>query len=244
VTAVADRASRRHPGRPVARPLMVAGLALLGVLVSGCGSLGIHPGSAAVIGDDTISMSKIDSTTTLYCRAYLPQLQQAGQKLPMRYLRQFVAASLAQRALGQQLAAEYGVQPTSDYATQQAQVAQQFSTAAPDVKQAVLDVEGGDPYLQNVQVAIGKKLLAASGSATTSVKAALQRGQVASQDWLRSHPSSIDPVFGQDVAGGAFTPVYDQTSYALSPLAQAGVRSASQPDPTYTSALPPSQLCG
>jgi hypothetical protein len=236
---------QRHPGRPVARSVTVAGLAVVGLLLSGCGgSLGIHPGSAAVVGDDTISMDTINSTTTLYCRAYLPQLQQQGQKVPMRFLRQFVAGSLAERDLGEQLAAEYAVQPTSDYANQQTQVAQQFASAEPDVKQAVLDVEGGPPYLQNVQVAIGHKLLAESGNPTTKTKVALQRGQVATQDWLRSHSAIIDPVFGTSLASGALTQGYDQTSYALSPLAAAGVASATQPDPTYTAALPPSQICG
>ncbi len=235
----------RHPGRPVARSVTVAGLAVVGLLLSGCGgSLGIHPGSAAVIGDDTLTMDKIDGTTTLYCRAYLPQLQQQGQKLPMRYLRQFVAASLSQRDLGQQLADQYAVQPTSQYQDHLNQVAQQFATAAPDVKQAVLDVEGGSAYLQTIQVAIGEKLLAESGTPTTKTKAALQRGEVATQDWLRTHPVSIDPVFGVGVDGGAFQAVHDQTSYPLSALASAGAADTSQPDPTYTAALTPGQLCG
>jgi hypothetical protein len=241
----ADRARRHHRGRPVARSAGAAGLAVAGLLLSGCGgSLGIHPGSAAVIGDDTISMDKVNSTTTLYCRAYLPQLQQQGQKVPMRYLRQFVAGSLAERVLGQQLADEYAVQPTSDYTSEQAQVEEQFASAPPDVKAAVLDVEGGVPYLQSVEVEIGKKLLSESGSPTTKAKVALQRGQVAAQDWLRSHDASIDPVLGQDVADGAFTSVYDQTSYAVSPLAAAGVAGADQPESSYTAALPPSQICG
>jgi hypothetical protein len=236
---------QRDPGRPVARSVSVVGLAVLGLLLTGCGgSLGIHPGSAAVIGDDTISMNQIDTTTTRYCRAYLPQLQQQGQKVPMRYLRQFVAGSLAQRDLGQQLADEYAVQPTSAYATAQAQVAQQFASAAPDIKAAVLDVEGGAPYLQSVQVAVGHKLLSESGSPTAADKVALQRGQVATQDWLRSHPVTIDPVFGTEVVGGAFTSAYDQTSYAVSALAAAGVASANQPQSSYTAALPPSQICG
>src|SRR5206468_6400242 len=135
------------------RGVTTAGLAVVGLLLSGRGgSLGIHPGSAAVIGDDTIAMDKVDSTATLYCRAYLPQLQQQGQKVPMRYLRQFVAGSLAERDLAKQLADAYAVQPSSQYATQQAQVAQQFASAAPDLKAAVLEVEGGGPYLQDVQV--------------------------------------------------------------------------------------------
>lgn len=236
---------QRHPGRPAGRSVTVAGLAVLGLLLSGCGgSLGIHPGSAVVVGDETVSMDKIDSTTTLYCQAYLPQLQQQGQKVPMRFLRQFVAGALAEHALGQQLAAEYSVRPTSDYATQQSQVAQQFASATPDVKAAVLEVEGGAPYLQNIQVAVGHKLLDASGNPTTQIKVALQRGQVATQDWLRSHPSSIDPVFGTSIASGALKQGYDQTSYAVSPLAAAGVASAQQPVPAYTAALPPSQICG
>jgi peptidyl-prolyl cis-trans isomerase SurA len=236
---------QRPPGRPVARSVTVAGLALAGLLLSGCGgSLGIHPGSAAVIGDDTLSMDKIDSTATLYCRAYLPQLQQAGQKVPMHYLRQFVATSLAERDLGQQLADQYAVQPTSQYQTRLNQVAQQFASAAPDVKQAVLDVEGGDPYLQTIQVAIGQKLLTEAGTPTTQAKAALQRGQVATQDWLRTHSASIDPVFGVAVDGGAFDAVQDQTSYPLSALASSGAVTTGQPDPTYTAALTPGQLCG
>jgi thiol-disulfide isomerase/thioredoxin len=235
----------RHPGRPVARSVTFVGLALVGLLLSGCGgSLGIHPGSAAVIGDDTLTMNKIDSTTTLYCRAYLPQLQQQGQKLPMHYLRQFVAASLAQRDLGQQLADQYAVQPTSQYQDRLNQVSQQFASAAPDVKQAVLDVEGGDPYLQTIQVAIGEKLLAEAGTPTTKAKAALQRGQVATPDWLRTPQVAIDPVFGVGVDGGAFKAFRDQTSYPLSALASAGAAGAAAPDPTYTAALTPGQLCG
>jgi thiol-disulfide isomerase/thioredoxin len=236
--------SPRHPGRPVARSVTAAGLALVGLILSGCGSLGIHPGSAAVIGDDTLTMDKIDSTTTLYCQAYLPQLQQGGQELPMHYLRQFVAASLAQRDLGQQLADQYAVQPTSQYQTHLDQVAQQFASAAPAAKQAVLDVEGGDPYLQTIQVAIGQKLLAEAGSPTSSTKAALQRGLVATQDWLRTHKVAIDPVFGVAVDGGAFKALRDQTSYPLSALASAGAAGTSQPDPNYTAALTPAQLCG
>lgn len=236
---------RKRPARrPRATGRAFVGLAAAGLVLTGCASIGIHPGSAVVIGDTSISMHTIDSTSTLYCRAYLPQLQQAGQRVPLRYLRQFVAASLAQRDLGRQLAAQYAVQPSSAYATHLDQVAQQFASAAPDVRQAVLDVEGGFPYLQAIQVTIGEKLLADSGTPTTKTKEALQRGQVATDDWLRSHPVSIDPVFGKAVDGGAFTSVQDQTSYPVSPLASQGAAGSSQPDPTYTAALTPAQLCG
>src|SRR6476469_7972852 len=123
------------------RPVGLLVLAAAGLVLSGCGaSTGIHPGAAAVIGDETISMSKIDTTTTRYCQAYEPQITQQSQRVPMRYLRQFVAANLSQRLLGQQLAQEYDVQPTSQYDQQVTKVEQQFATASSKLRDAVVDV--------------------------------------------------------------------------------------------------------
>ena len=147
-------------GRGVARPVGLVGLALTALVLSGCGaSTGLHPGSAVVVGDESLSMSKIDDTTQRYCEAYTPQITQSSQRVPMRFLRQFVAASLSQRLLGEQLAAQYDVQPTSQYAQQVTKVSQPFAAAAPELRDAVVDVEAGNPYLQTVQVAVGEKLL-------------------------------------------------------------------------------------
>ena len=71
--------------RPARRPVGVVGLALAGLALTGCGpSLGIHPGSAVVVGDESLSMSKIDDTTQRYCEAYTPQITQSSQRVPMR----------------------------------------------------------------------------------------------------------------------------------------------------------------
>jgi hypothetical protein len=229
-------------------PRSLAGLALAGVLLSGCGApVGVHPGSAAIVGDASISLNKIDDTTRLYCEAYLPQLQQSQQSgpIPFRLLRQYVAASLAQRLLGEQLAAEFDVQPTSQYASHMSQVAQQFASTPAKQKSAVIDVEGGSPFLQTVQVALGRKLLAQSGQAAGGVKSALQRGEVATQDWLKSHTIEMDPVFGVAVDNGQFKPATgDDTSYPLSPIASAGADTTNQPSQSYTSALSAAQVCG
>jgi hypothetical protein len=229
----------------VARSGGLVGLALTGLVLSGCGaSTGLHPGSAAVVGDESLSMSKIDDTTERYCEAYTPQITQANQRVPMRLLRQFVAASLSQRLLGEQLAAQYDVQPTSQYAQQVTKVSQPFASAAPELRDAVVDVEGGNPYLQTVQVAIGEKLLTEGGQSAPSTKAALQRGQVATEDWLKTHSISVDPVFGLAVDGGQFKASPDSTSYPLSTLASQGAVTSGQPDPAYLAALPASAVCG
>lgn len=227
--------------------LTLVGVAVAGLVLTGCGApVGIHPGAAAQVGDQSISMSKIDDTTSLYCAAYLPQIQQAQTptQIPMRVLRQFVAASLSEQALGKQLAATYDVTPSSDFATQMTQVDQQFASAPADQLSAVKQVEGGAPYLQNIQIAIGAKLLTADGQAPGSAKAQLQRGQVATQDWLRTHDLRTDPVFALDFVAGAFKPTPNQTSFALSPLAVAGQSTSTQPGDTYVASLGQSQLCG
>jgi len=232
-------------GRPAARSVGLVGLALTGLVLSGCGApTGLHPGSAVVVGDESLSMSKIDDTTQRYCEAYTPQITQSSQRVPMRFLRQFVAASLSQRLLGEQLAAQYDVQPTSQYAQQVTKVSQPFAASAPELRDAVVDVEAGNPYLQTVQVAIGEKLLTEAGQSAPSTKAALQRGQVATEDWLKTHSISVDPVFGVAVDGGQFKASPDSTSYPLSTLASQGAASSGQPDPAYTSALPASAVCG
>jgi hypothetical protein len=244
---MSSRQPARAAVRSMSRSVGLVGVAVAGLLLSGCGaSTGIHPGSAAVIGDESISMSKIDSVTTRYCKAYEPQITQQSQRVPMRYLRQFVAANLSQRLLGKQLAEAYDVQPTSAYTQQVTQVEQQFDAAAPELRDAVVDVEAGSAYLQTVQVAIGRKLLEESGTTAPDDKAALQRGQVATQDWLKDHSISIDPVFGISADGGRFQADPDQTSYPLSALASQGAAApgASQPDPAYTSSLSSSQVCG
>ncbi|MBO0847152.1 MAG: hypothetical protein J2P22_17255 [Nocardioides sp.] len=233
--------------RPSRRPATLVGLALAGLALTGCGaSLGIHPGSAVVVGDRTASMQHVDSTSSLYCKAYLPTIQQqsSGGSIPMRYIRQFVAASMTERLIGEQLAEQYGVTPASGYAQHQAQVQQQFSQLPQDQLNAVLDVEGGDPYLQNVQVAVGQQLTGNSGEATADIKHAQQRGLVATQDWLNAHTVAVDPALGVAIKDGKVTGVRDQTSYPVSALAVSGAQNTGQADPSYTAALTPSQLCG
>lgn len=233
-------------GRTPSRPVALVGLAVAGLLLSGCGgSVGIHPGSAAVVGDASVSLSKIDDTARLYCEAYLPTIQQRSLHVPMRLLRQFVASSLAQRLLGEQLAAQYAVQPAPQYASHLSQVEQQFASAAPSVKAAAIDVEGGSAFLQTIQISLGQKLLSASGQSTGNVKAELQRGQVATQDWLKTHDVRVDPVLGISVSNGQFKAGADQTSYPVSPLAtEAADESKLSASKSYAGHVSSSQVCG
>jgi hypothetical protein len=232
---------------------MVAVLAAAGLLLSGCGSsLGIHPGAAASVGGQTVSMHTIDDTTKSFCIAYVKQAQQSQQgagsgPLPMSTFRSYVASSLAQRLLGRELADQYSVQPAADYQRQVDQYQQALASSPAEERDAVVQVAAAQAYLQNVQISIGQQLTGDTGTDDAAVKAQLQRGEVATQDWLNDHDVSIDPVFGVAVDGGKFTTGHrDQTSYAVSALARGGVEadtSGQGPPESYTSALPPSQIC-
>jgi peptidyl-prolyl cis-trans isomerase SurA len=153
---------------------------------------------------------------------------------------------LTKRLLGDELADQYDVLPAPGYQKQVSQYQQALASVPADQRDAVIEVAGADPYLQNVQVAVGEQLTGNEGQATADVKANLQRGQVATEEWLNENEAALDPVFGVAIDGGKFTPSRQQTSYPLSPLASAGaqaVTSSQGPADSYTSALPPSQLC-
>lgn len=228
----------------------LAGLVAGGLLLTGCGSsLGIHPGSAVVIGDESVGMSKIDTSAVLFCKVYVAQSQsQSSQQqsgpIPMGLVRNYAASSLAKRALGRQLAAAYGVSPASGYQQAVSQYQAALASSPADQRDAAIEVAGADAYLQNIQVAIGEKLSGKTGQSNAELKAALQGGQVATQDWLAHHSAYINPVFGVSVDGGKFSTVKDQTSYPLSPLASLGAAPATAaPSDTYISQLSSSQLC-
>jgi hypothetical protein len=232
----------------VAHRAALAGVAAAGLLLTGCGSsLGVHPGSAVKVGDASVSMDKIDTTSTLFCKVYVAQqktasAQQQSGPIPLGSFRSYAASSLAKRALGQQLADQYSVQPASGYAAQVSQYQQALASTPADQRDAAIVVAGADAYLQNVEVSVGQQLTGSTGQSTAELKADLERGQVAAQDWLNDHDAFVDPVFGLAVDGGNFTAKKDQTSYPLSALASQGAQA--QPAQTYTESLPTAQVCG
>ena len=194
------------------RPVALVGLAAAGLVLSGCGSsLGIHPGSAAVIGDETLSMSKIDDTSTLVLhgvRRAVPVLPAAAVRTPSDGL----VPQLRRRqprpsgCSAEQLADQYGVQPAPGYQQAVTQYEQALASSPADERDAAIEVAGADAYLQNVQVAVGQQLHRAdSGQSNADLKAALERGRSPRRTGSNDHDAFIDPVFGISVDDGAFT---------------------------------------
>lgn len=225
------------------RPFVAAaGLAVSAALLSGCN--GAHPGVAVQVGDDYVSLSKIDSESVKYCEAYADQISQSGTSIPLGYVRQVVASGLADRLLGEQLAHQYDVQPSKEYSAFLSQVDLQFKAASDDVKHTVIDVDGGTPYLQTVQLSIGKKLLDEEGKSSTDQNVLLARGKAATDEYLKSNRVEADPVLGIDFKDGRASANGDHTAYGVSAAGKVPLDNSTTPDVGYTSSLTGSQRCG
>jgi hypothetical protein len=210
-------------------------MVLAGVLLSSCGAL--HPGAAAVVGDKTISMAKVDQVAGDYCHAITKQLQGDSQVVPLNYFRGGVAGSLALRSAAEQLAAEYGVQPESVYDHKVTEL-QKATVHVPEAYQdAVIEVESTSAYVEGVQAAVG-----AAQDPKLGYIESQKAGQSIFNDWLAQHDVTFDPSLGVTLQKGNIARQDGSLSYAVGSAARNGT--AANPDHQYASALPSSHRCG
>lgn len=204
-------------------------------VLTGCGTVsGFNPGVAARVGDDTVTMNRVDDVTAAYCRAAEAQLQE-GQVLPQHYLRGQVAGALALRVAADQFAAEQGVSASEDYDQAVAQARDQLGSMPEDQIEALIDVQGVPIYVQAVEKSVGEQQ-GASGNAATKA------GEQEFLTWLDDHDIDLDPRFGVSIEKGVTAPADTSLSYGLSDTSTKA--NADQPDTDYAAALPDSQRCG
>jgi hypothetical protein len=220
----------------VTRLRTLAGLGLAStLLLTGCGAVpDLNPGVAARVGDDTVSMTRVDDVATSYCGAAEAQLQ-AGQVLPQHYLRGQVAGALALRAAVDQFAAEQGVTATDDYDQAVSRAKESLVDLPDDQVQALVDVQGAPIYVQAVERAVGEEQGETGG-------AAVKAGEKEFLAWLDDQDISLDPRFGISIDEGTTATADTSLSYPLGDTAQQA--DADEPDTTYAAGLPDNQRCG
>ena len=226
-------------------PRPLAGLAVVSaLLLSGCGVAGtsFHPGVAAQVGDQTISVSKVDSVASSYCSAIEPQLSSQKQVVPRHYLRDGIAGRLTLVAAAHQLAADYGVDAGTQYDQKVAELQGAVDTLPEDQQQAIIEIEASTAYLSGVEQAVGKKVLAAQGTTGASTQAAAKAGQAAFAKWFDQHDVTIDPQFGISIKNGQTVKTDTSISYPVGDAAKQGA--AATPDQSYAASLPASHRCG
>lgn len=233
--------SMSRPLAGVAAPLL-AGMAAL--LLSGCGVAGtsFHPGVAAQVGDETISVSTVDSVASDYCSAIEPQLSSQKQVVPRHYLRDGIAGRLTLLAAAHQLAADYGVDAGPQYDQKVAELQGAVDALPEGQQQAVIEIEASTAYIGGVQQAVGEKVLAAQGTTGASSQDAAKAGQAAFAKWFDQNDVTIDPQFGIGIKDGQTVKTDTSISFPVGDAAKQG--EAATPDQSYAASLPDAHRCG
>ena len=213
------------------------------VLLAGCGVAGtqFHPGLAAQVGDQTITSRHVDQVTDDYCKAVekVSKTQDSTQARPMRYLTHTFANDLIVKAAAEQLAADYDVQPTSNYKDELAQLEPQLTSLTDEQKEAVREVFGARAYTDDVLGQIGEISLKKQGKTDPSDDEKTAEGQKLLDGWIADHDVQVNPKYGIEL--GKADQVDTNLSYPLATAATGGLNAT--PDPAYTTSLPDQLVC-
>lgn len=215
---------------------------VVAVLIALSGCAGAKPGVAVQAGDETIPMNQVDEYAGDYCEYLTDRLSSADQALEQRFFRGGIAAILAVNLVGDQLAAEYGVQAGEDYdreLSNSQQSAQQFDE---EIRDAIVAVETADVYVASLQEAIGAAALREEGVTNAAYDEKVERGRQAFEDWIAEHGVEFDPSLGVELKDLQAAPVDTSLSVPAGDAALAGV--AESPDAAYVKGLPDNQRCG
>ena len=222
----------------------VLGLAVVAVLASGllgaCGTA--SPGVAAQVGDEQITVNRVDELAAEYCQAFEDQFEGNGEVVPHRYLRGGILGILARKSVAEQLAEKYDVQPGSLYDEKVSQVEHSVAALPDEVHESIVTVETASAYIEAIQAAVGEVLLDREGVTGAEYSDQIARGQREFDDFVAEQGVEFDPQFGIELVDGQVTPVDTSLSFAVSDDATNG--SAEQPDPAYAGSLPDSHRCG
>lgn len=227
-----------HPG--VRRGGLAAVLAGSVLALSACGSA--SPGVAAQVGDQTLTLSRVDSLTGSYCEAVTKSLQSDGRVVPMSLVRSAVMQTLIMRSGAEQLAEEYDVGPGAAYNQSRAALEQGTSVLPDDQAEAVLTMETGQDYVTDVLSAVGQATLAEQGVDDADTDAQLAAGKDALAVFFAQNDPRIDPSFGLVMQDYQPVDADTNTSFAVSDLATQGQKA--EPDAAFLASLPSTQTCG
>jgi predicted small lipoprotein YifL len=221
--------------------LSLLALAPLSAL-SGCGQSPLHPGAAAVVGDETLSSSDLNGISQDLCSVLKTDPQSIGTGYARSQLMSSVVQAFMLRAVADQMAEEYGVTPDKSYATTAVQTRQHFGEADPDALDNSIDTLTSTGYFLAVVGAAGRQELEAAGTPQPSDDQSVGKGIQLAQKWQDEHDIVVSPRFPSVKIGDkGIESVRDDTSYAVSDFAK--LSSTDQPDKTYVASLPAAQVC-
>ena len=220
------------------RTVLAAVAAAAGLALSACSA---HPGSAAVVGDESISDSRVDDVASALCAAQGGG-QSGGQDLASRGARQGALDVLINSALSRQYGASQGVEPDQEQVSAALAANEQNISGLPaehrqDFKDTLREYAEGQLML----IDIGRRELAKAGTKNATEQQAVSEGTKLRNAWAAKNADvTVDPRFGE-YSKNALLPKSGSLSVAASQSATDG--SSPDPSPGWIAALPASQKC-
>jgi len=217
-------------------------LAMVGlVALTGCA---VHPGAAAVVGQDTISTGQVDALAKGLCTANAASVSAGGQQMASRGARQGALQVLIDTDLSQQFGQQRGVEPNQQQisaalARSRGTLRQLPADERPAFKQALVQYWEGQLML----IDIGRQSLGAQGKTHVTDAQAIAEGNRLRQQWAKNVSVSVDPRFGT-MHRGSFQPAADGGSVSVAASDSALAGNSTEPNSGYVSSLPVSQKCG
>lgn len=224
---------RGDPGRTRQRitTLLVGALALL--TLSGCA--GLHPGTAATVGDESIRRSEVDDVTRISCDL-------GGGSQPRAAVMRDIVNAMVTTRIDTQYAESVGA--TYDRAQLQGRVQQlkdSLSTLSDEDRDTYVQVVRDFLRSQLMLADIGAKSLKKQGTASPGVDESVNEGSRLSAAWAKKHLDvEIDPRYNPGTSGKAGGGD-GSISRPVSPYAKSAAGTAK---PDFVSALPAELRCG
>lgn len=220
------------------RTVLAAVAAAAGLTLSACSA---HPGSAAVVGDESISDSRVDDVASALCAAQGGG-QSGGQDLASRGARQGALDVLINSALSRQYGASQGVQPDQEQVSAAlAANAQNISGLPAEHRQEFKDTLREYAEGQLMLIDIGRRELAKAGTKNATEQQAVSEGTKLRNAWAAKNADvTVDPRFGE-YSKNALLPKSGSLSVAASQSASDG--DSPDPSPGWIASLPASQKC-
>lgn len=176
-------------------------LVLAGLMLAACGN--IHPGAAAVVDDQTISMKTLNQTAEVYCLDSLRAAKEQGATPPADYaaIRGAVVTNLVSLVVARKLAAEEGVtpKPAAYEVPESAEDDIAKSYKGVDVEVVVKTLEDYQE-LSQIRISLGEKV---TGQAATEQNAQqlFDAGQAEIAKAFKANDVEFAPRFGLSNSG-------------------------------------------
>lgn len=222
------------------RLMTAVALASAGVVLTGCGSAA--PGVAATVGDESISIKRVDEAAANFCAALEEQISGQGAVVPMNYVRQSTVQLLTVRSMAEQIAEAYDVRPGAGYRQAVAQQEPLTEQMPEGSREDYLELATANDLASDILEQVGAIELEKAGVANPTPEQVGQAGVDVFQVWPDVHGIEVDPRFGLENVDGQLRPVDTSLSTAVSKDAVAAM--ADEPDVTYAKSLPVGHRCG